>query len=220
MSTPQPITAKWRHASPGARLNINMGAGEARPWILSPDSSSDTLSGVTDVVLEIYRTAAAGPIVRKSNDDDDNPIELNTLTGDITVPWVKSDTFTFSGRLEVVVWDNTAGNEHIIARGWASFDANPDAAGDVPSNVPIIVSWSQVTGTPTTLAGYGITDGLTLDPFLQKLVDLGPPAENSTLGYDVIADDWRWYSIGGSLVLLEDGGSLLLEGGGSLLLES
>jgi hypothetical protein len=79
-----------------------------------------------------------------------------------------------------VLWIDDAGNKKVVARISASVAANPAATGVLPDPVDYPVSWAEITNKPTTLVGFGITDGQPLDGDLTAIAALAGTSGNLT----------------------------------------
>lgn len=71
--------------------------------------------------------------------------------------------------------------------------------------------WSDLTATPTTLAGYGITDAQPLDA---DLTSLAAAAGTNTIYYRSAPDTWSPVTIGANITF--SGGTLAAAGGGGI----
>lgn len=77
-----------------------------------------------------------------------------TIGGSFTLSSVVADTSTLPGRSYFI---QVSRSGTICAKGFITLSPNP-AFTPVPPTTGT-VAWARITGTPTTLAGYGITDG-------------------------------------------------------------
>lgn len=123
--------------------------------ILKRSSVAGKLPIVADLLLgEVAMNTYDGKLFLRKNNGADSIVEVGAtaLSGDITG----------SGNAAIVTALSTTG---VAAGSYGSAVNNPtftvDAKGRLiaASSVPATPSWSNVTGKPTTLAGYGITDG-------------------------------------------------------------
>lgn len=134
-----------------AKLACSFTAGEALRLSFSPESAYDATGKTFRLVL--------------SDTPDDAP-RVNTTTftfisvGVGTLYFDLAEEATFNFPTEVYngeLWNATDGI--LVRRITAAVAANPRASGDAPAYPDPPIDWTDVTNTPTTLAGYGITDG-------------------------------------------------------------
>ncbi len=103
-------------------------------------------------------------------DTQSDPAIVNLYGADITITSSATGLFTaplgssvslnfptgvYKGELRSV----ETGNNVILRRFHCNITANPLANDDDPPYADATIAWSQIVATPTTLAGYGITDG-------------------------------------------------------------
>lgn len=81
--------------------------------------------------------------------------QVVTLSGDVTGTGATAITATLAN---TTVTAGTYGNATQVPQITVDSKGRATSAG----NVTITPAWSSVTGTPTTISGYGITDGVTL----------------------------------------------------------
>lgn len=79
-----------------------------------------------------------------------------------SVAITKGDTDTLTPRQYYIeVRELDTGNETVLGAYLWNALSSPGYVPVIPPTPPVFISWSQVSNTPTTLAGYGITDGVT-----------------------------------------------------------
>lgn len=107
------------------------------------------------------------------------PTDGQVLTFDEALgKWVPADPSGGSGGLEVLLTDQLD-------------DQLTDQLGEELTGSEFEFPWSQITGTPTTLAGYGITDAQPLDGDLTAIAALASTGYAKRTG----ADTWTLDSI-------------------------
>jgi hypothetical protein len=106
-------------------------------------------------------------------------------------------TYSFSGGLT-----ETGGTVTIATNGVTSIKINALAITDSKVND---VAWSKITGTPTTISGYGITDGVTLTG-VQILSNKTLTTPKINLGSDATGDTY-YRDASGNLVRVPIGSS-------------
>ena len=101
-------------------------------------------------VFEGYANNAWGAIATGAG-----VVSIDTGTG------LTGGPITSTGTISIDNTGVTAGS-YGSATAVGTFTVNAQGQLTVASNVTITPAWSSITGTPTTIAGYGITDGVTL----------------------------------------------------------
>ncbi len=127
--------------------------------VASVSITDDTTTNAT--VYPTWVTAATGSLPVKVSS---TKISFNPSTGTLTAT-------AFAGPLTGAVTGNVTGN---VSGSSGSCTGNAATATNV--------AWSGVTSTPTTLAGYGITNGQPLDATLTALAALTIAASSLTIG--------------------------------------
>lgn len=117
------------------------------------------ITGTVDVTGRAFR-ATISPDVDSGPAKQwvDASFNTKTVGGSFTLSVITADTSTLQGRnyyLEVRRIDGT--HNEVISKGFITLSPSPNFTPVPPATGT--VTWTRITDTPTTLAGYGITDG-------------------------------------------------------------
>lgn len=120
---------------------------------------------------------------------------------------------TSSGTLTMAV-GNASTIRAAIGAGTSNFDGAYGSLSGIPSTFTPSAhnqAWSTITGTPTTLSGYGITDAQPLDADLTAIAAL---TGTNTIYYRSGAGTWSAVTIGDNLTFSSGKLSASVSGGG------
>ncbi len=140
------------------KQSFSFAAGEKLRLRFTPNTSTDMTGKAFRLVFS--DTPADAPLV---NSTTFSFVSAGAGTFDFTNASADAGldeaTFEFpTDSMNVEIWNATDG---ILMRRYAGrCTANPRASGEAPAFPDPPIDWSDVANTPTTLAGYGITDAI------------------------------------------------------------
>jgi hypothetical protein len=141
----------WNAATNTPTLQSSVGT-KGHYYVVSVPGNTN-LNGITDWKLgdwAIYDGTAWQKV-----DNTDSVISVNGYTGEVILTY--SDVGAPPSTRTLTI--NGVGYDLSANRAWTVGDVRTDSSYANPSWITSL-AWSKITSTPTTLAGYGITDGV------------------------------------------------------------
>src|SRR5210317_1231769 len=155
-----------------AEGNITVSFTQDKTWgVITGTPTTLAGYGITDAA-----TSAQGALADSAVQPGDNVSTLVNDAGYIT----NADIFRFSVGADDSTLREVTKDESIKFIGGTAITTSSDAEGNITiTGVAQDFSWSSITGTPTTISGYGITDAYTkaeVDTEIANLIDSAPGA--------------------------------------------
>lgn len=108
-----------------------------------------------------YTKAQVNTLLEEKADKDDVPTKTSDITNDSNfvsdASYVHTDN-NFTSTLKSKLDGIASGAEVNVQSDWSVTDTTSDAYIKNKPTIPTSMAWSAITGKPTTISGYGITD--------------------------------------------------------------